>query len=217
MVEKRCRVTFEPEGKTVYVLPGTTIYEATGEAGIIINSPCGGAGVCGNCKVAIIRGEFEQKGSEKFFTKEELEQGRVLACRTKILGDMVVEIPISSRLYEQKILTEGIEFKLKVSPNVRKIFIQVDKPTLEDQRSDLDRIWDALGMGNPGPKVPVDVLRRLPEKLRKRITASPSISAQRPLSDISSISIRESSWRSPQRPILRPLTAMMSSRVFSTR
>ncbi len=167
MVEKRCRVTFEPEGKTVYVLPGTTIYEATGEAGIIINSPCGGAGVCGNCKVTIIRGEFEQKGSEKFFSKEELAQGRVLACRTNILGDMVVEIPISSRLYEQKILTEGIEFKLKVSPNVRKVFIQVDEPTLEDQRSDLDRVWDALGMGNPGPKVPVDVLRRLPEKLRK--------------------------------------------------
>jgi uncharacterized 2Fe-2S/4Fe-4S cluster protein (DUF4445 family) len=167
MVEKRCRVTFEPEGKAVYVLPGTTIYEATGEAGIIINSPCGGAGVCGNCKVAIIRGEFEQKGSEKFFTKEELDEGRVLACRTKILGDMVVEIPISSRFFEQKILTEGIEFKLKVSPNVRKLFIQVDEPTLEDQRSDLDRVWDALGMGNPGPKVPVDILRRLPEKLRK--------------------------------------------------
>ena len=51
MSEKKCRVTFEPEGKTVYVPAGTTIYEATGEAGIIINSACGGAGVCGNCKM----------------------------------------------------------------------------------------------------------------------------------------------------------------------
>ncbi len=167
MSVRKCRVIFEPEGKVVYVPEGTTIYEATGEAGIIINAPCGGAGVCGNCKVTVIGGEFEQKGSERFIAKEEIEEGRVLACRTRIMSDTVIEIPLSSRLFEQKILTEGIEVQLKVSPNVRKVFITVDEPTLEDQRSDLDRVWDALGLGNPGPKVPVDVLRRLPNKLRK--------------------------------------------------
>lgn len=167
MSEKKCRVTFEPEGKTVYVPAGTTIYEATGEAGIIINSPCGGAGVCGNCKVNVIRGEYEQKGSERFITDKDLEEGNVLACRTRIMSDTVIEIPLSSRLFEQKILTEGIEVQLKVSPNVQKVFITVDEPSMEDQRSDLDRVWDALGLGNPGPKVPVDVVRRLPDKLRK--------------------------------------------------
>jgi len=167
MSEKRCRVTFEPEGKTVYVTAGTSIFEAAGEAGIIINSPCGGAGVCGNCRVAVIRGDFEQKGSERFITDKDLRKGMVLACRTKINSDMVIEIPLTSRLFEQKILTEGIEFQLKLSPNVRKVFIHVDEPSLEDQRSDLDRVWDALGLGNPGPKVAVDVLRRLPSKLRK--------------------------------------------------
>jgi uncharacterized 2Fe-2S/4Fe-4S cluster protein (DUF4445 family) len=167
MSEKTCRVTFEPEGKTVYVPAGTTVYEATGEAGIIINSPCGGAGVCGNCKVAVMKGTYEQKGSERFITDSDLEQGTVLACRTRILSDCVIEIPLTSRLFEQKILTDGIEVQLKVSPNVQKVFITVDKPTLEDQRSDLDRVWDALGLGNPGPRVPVDVVRRLPEKLRK--------------------------------------------------
>jgi len=167
MSEKTCRVTFEPEGKTVYVPAGTTMYEATGEAGIIINSPCGGAGVCGNCKVKVMKGEYEQKGSERFITDKDLKEGTVLACRTRIMSDAVIEIPLSSRFFEQKILTEGIEVQLKVSPNVQKVFITVDKPTLEDQRSDLDRVWDALGLGNPGPKVPVDVVRRLPEKLRK--------------------------------------------------
>jgi uncharacterized 2Fe-2S/4Fe-4S cluster protein (DUF4445 family) len=167
MTDGKCRVTFEPEGKTLHVPAGTSVYEATGEAGIIINSPCGGAGVCGNCKVLIIRGDYEQQGSDRFITEEQLEKGHVLACRTRIMSDVVIEIPLSSRLFEQKILTEGIETKLKLSPNVQKVYIQVDEPSLEDQRSDLDRIWDALGLGNPGPKIPVDVLRRLPVKLRK--------------------------------------------------
>jgi len=167
MTKKRYKVVFEPEGKTVYVLPGTTIYEATGEAGIIIKSECGGIGVCGSCRVKVIKGEYEQKGSERFLADDEMKTGLLLACRTKIKSNMIVEIPISSRLYEQKILTEGIEKKLKLSPNVRKEFITVDEPSLEDQRSDLDRVWDKLGHGHPGLRIPVDVLRRLPEKLRK--------------------------------------------------
>ena len=139
MAKERHRVAFEPDGKTEYVLDGTTIYEATGKAGIIIKSECGGMGVCGSCVVNIIKGEYEQKGSERFLSEKQIGRGTVLACRTKIKSDMIVEIPISSRLYEQKILTEGLEKELKLSPNIRKLFIKVDTPTLEDQRSDLDR------------------------------------------------------------------------------
>ena len=87
MAGKRFKVTFEPEGKSVYVLDGTTIYEASGEAGIIIKAECGGIGVCGNCIVNIIRGAYEQKGSERFLTEEEIKKGAVLACRTRIKSD----------------------------------------------------------------------------------------------------------------------------------
>ncbi len=167
MGNERHRVTFEPEGKTVYVLDSTTIYEATGKAGIIIKSECGGMGVCGSCVVNIIKGEYEQKGSERFLSEEEIQRGTVLACRTNIKSDMIVEIPVSSRLYEQKILTTGIEKELKLSPNIRKLFIKVDTPTLEDQRSDLDRLWDSIKNVSQSPKICVDVLRRLPEKMRK--------------------------------------------------
>ncbi len=167
MAGKRFKVTFEPEGKSVYVLGGTTIYEASGEAGIIIKAECGGIGVCGNCIVNIIRGDYEQKGSERFLTEEEIKKGSVLACRTRIKSDTVVEIPILSRLFDQKILTEGIEKELRLSPNVQKLFIKVEEPTLEDQRSDLDRLRDALKPIVSDPRISVDVLRRLPENLRK--------------------------------------------------
>jgi uncharacterized 2Fe-2S/4Fe-4S cluster protein (DUF4445 family) len=62
---------------------------------------------------------------------------------------------------------EGLEKELKLSPNIRKLFIKVDTPTLEDQRSDLDRLWDSIKKVSQYPKICVDVLRRLPEKMRK--------------------------------------------------
>lgn len=167
MVEKRFRVTFQPDGKSVYILPGTSIFEAAGEAGIILRADCGGRGTCGQCRVRVIQGKYEERGSERFFTDKELKRGNVLACRAEIKSDLTIEVPISSRFFEQKILTEGIERPLKLSPNVKKIFLKVDEPTLTDQRSDLDRVWDALKLGNPGPRVSVEVLRRLPIKLRK--------------------------------------------------
>jgi len=167
MTEKRWKVTFEPEGKAVYVLDGTSIYEAAGEAGIIIKADCGGVGTCGKCRVNVMHGEFEQSGSERFLSKEQIEKGEVLACRTRVKSDMVVEVPLTSRLFDQKILTEGIEKELKLAPNVRKVFVKVEEPSLEDQRADLDRVLDALVSTVTNPRVPVDVLRRLPEKLRK--------------------------------------------------
>jgi uncharacterized 2Fe-2S/4Fe-4S cluster protein (DUF4445 family) len=143
-VKNRYKVTFEPDGKTVWVLEGTTIYEAIEEAGIIIKSECGGSGVCGSCKVKVIDGRYEDHGSDRFLSQKELEESNVLACRAEIKSDLTVDIPITSRLFEQKILIEGIEKKLEVSPWIQKYHVETKKPTLEDQRFDLDRILTSL-------------------------------------------------------------------------
>jgi uncharacterized 2Fe-2S/4Fe-4S cluster protein (DUF4445 family) len=129
-MKQRFKVSIQPDGKTVIVLEGTTIYEALGEAGVIIKSECGGSGVCGSCKVRIIEGGYVQEGSERYLTKEEIEGGTVLACRTRITGDLMVEIPVGSRLFEQKILTAGIstgpDNGALLSPGVRKMIVGLD-------------------------------------------------------------------------------------------
>ena len=173
MDDKEYKVTFEPEGKSVFVPEGTSLYEAAGEAGIILKAECGGGGVCGNCRVVVTKGAFEQKGSERFLTPKEIGGGEVLACRASVKGDMVVEIPLTSRLFEQKILTDGVETELRLSPNIRKLFVKVKEPTLEDQRADLDRVWAAVSAAlektaETPPKVALDVLRMLPEALRSK-------------------------------------------------
>jgi uncharacterized 2Fe-2S/4Fe-4S cluster protein (DUF4445 family) len=159
------RVSIQPDGKTVHVLEGTTVYEALGEAGIIIKSECGGSGVCGSCKVRIMDGNYNQHGSDRYLSKKEIEQGMVLACRTRVLGDLKVEIPVESRLFEQKILTAGLEKEVDLSPGIRKVFIEACAPSLEDQRPDLERVMDKLG-DTGGRRFSRHLLKALPETLR---------------------------------------------------
>jgi len=160
------KVSIQPDGKTVHVLDGTSIYEALGEAGIIIKSECGGSGVCGSCKVRVIEGKYEQHGSERHLSKEEIGKGLVLACSARVLGDMKVEIPTVSRVFEQKILTEGLEKEVSLSPGIRKLFVEAPQPSLKDQRPDLERIMDTLGDGRKR-KFPLELLRAFPDRLRE--------------------------------------------------
>ena len=74
---------FEPEGRTVFVLPGTLLIEAAGKAGIVLETPCGGQGVCGKCRVEITRNAPEPcEADRRMLTKAELERGTRLACRS---------------------------------------------------------------------------------------------------------------------------------------
>ena len=50
------RVTFQPDGRSARVEPGTTVMVAAGQLGLHLNAPCGGRGVCGKCRVEITRG-----------------------------------------------------------------------------------------------------------------------------------------------------------------
>ena len=84
MTQNQIKVTFQPQGSTVYVLPGTKIIEAAAIAGIIIDTPCGGEGTCSKCKVKIL--QPQQK------------QGDCLSCRQEIAEDTVIEVPQDSLL-----------------------------------------------------------------------------------------------------------------------
>jgi uncharacterized 2Fe-2S/4Fe-4S cluster protein (DUF4445 family) len=50
------KVTFQPSGRSVFALPGTLLLEAAGRAGVALQTPCGGRGTCGKCRVRIASG-----------------------------------------------------------------------------------------------------------------------------------------------------------------
>ncbi|MEW6026412.1 MAG: ASKHA domain-containing protein [Planctomycetota bacterium] len=158
-------ITFSPSRKQIKVVQGTTILDAAREAGLHIQSICGGDGVCGKCRVIVKEGKVESTPTG-LLTTEEIDDGIVLACEAKVFEDIAVDIPPESRADEGEILMgakarkkqldlySGVEELepdilheakiLQHSPLSTKIFLNLPPPTLEDTVSDLERIYREL-------------------------------------------------------------------------
>jgi uncharacterized 2Fe-2S/4Fe-4S cluster protein (DUF4445 family) len=151
-------VRFLPGEDTAAVEGGTTLMETAEKAGVHINNLCGGKGVCGRCRVKVTNGKIRaDKHSISLLSKEEITEGYVLACQTRVDSDMEVLIPPESRLEEAQILLEHMPFdygepeKILLhrvpadpmtlyEPLSQKIYLQLTPPSLEDNVSDMDRI-----------------------------------------------------------------------------
>lgn len=158
---RKFKVTFLPEGKEVEVKEGTTLFEAAEKAGVYVNSVCGGEGTCGECRLQVMQGKAKtDKHSIGFFTTEEIKNGYVLACQTRVEDDLVVVVPARSRVEMEKIITEGIpaysepakesarasrrEPGYPFDPIVKKVYLELPPPTLADNVANIDRVTREL-------------------------------------------------------------------------
>lgn len=184
-------IVFLPLNKKVKVESGISLLEAAGHAGIIINSVCGGDGICGRCKM-IVKGGKVNSMTSPLLTREEIQHGVVLACAGYVESDVVVEIPAET-LAEEKIIVDqdaqrfralrsGItQRQFSKSPLVFKIFLKLDKPTLENNLADSQRIQRMIGKraGISAMQTGLKILRQLPVVLRKNDFAVTAIIGQR--------------------------------------
>lgn len=168
----KVEVIFQPEGKHARVKPCCSILEAAKLVGADLLSICGGLGECGKCRVIVEKGR-ENAGSitemEKVhLSPTELSMGYRLACCTSVKGNLVVRVPEESRTSRQRLQVEGIEIPVKLEPLVQKYFVQLPMSTLQDSRSDVDRLLDELYAqhGLENLKVSYNLLQRLPCILR---------------------------------------------------
>jgi len=165
-------VTFLPSYRKIDVERGTTILDAAQRAGLNINVVCGGQGKCGKCIVYVQSGktEFDRQKHSRFFTEEELAKGACLACATCVLGDLLVFIPESTLIQEQKILIEGLETEIELHPSVRKYYVELEPPTLTNPSPDLSRLlWGIQKSGGPVAEkmyAPLEMLQKIPAMLR---------------------------------------------------
>jgi uncharacterized 2Fe-2S/4Fe-4S cluster protein (DUF4445 family) len=161
---ERAHVRFEPEGQEVRVPAGTPVFDAASWNGLAIDSTCGGHGTCKKCKVRVVEGELPVSTVDpRAFTPEELNGGWRLACRAPARGELVIEVPpLQTR---PKAALVGVGRHVILRPSVQKRHIVLDEPSLEDQRSDLQRVLDALD--DLEPRVELPVLRTLGKVLRQ--------------------------------------------------
>jgi uncharacterized 2Fe-2S/4Fe-4S cluster protein (DUF4445 family) len=160
---QRVRLRFLPDGAEVRVPSGTPVFDAASWNGIAIDSTCGGHGTCKKCKVRIVSGEVPVGAVDpRAFTTDELREGWRLACRASARGDLVVEVPpLQTR---PKAALAGVGRHVILRPSVQKRHLVLDEPTLEDQRSDLQRVLD--GIEDLEPQTSVELLRSLGHTLR---------------------------------------------------
>ncbi|MBN2581196.1 MAG: DUF4445 domain-containing protein [Pirellulales bacterium] len=113
-------VRFQPSGRTFYVLRGTRILEAAAAAGLVVETPCGGEGLCGKCRVLVHEHPAEPTPAERqIFSVEELRQGWRLACQGVIAGPVTIEIPAESLTGTAHQILTHTEQKVVVLPEDR--------------------------------------------------------------------------------------------------
>jgi len=139
------KVRIIPDNIEMMVDDNTTLKENFNAYGVNFEFPCGGMGVCKRCKVKIVI----ENGYEE-----------VLACQHRVKGDLTVEI--TRREEKHNILAEGLERQVALDPLVRKLYMELPKPTLEDNVND----WSRL-VGKEGMVPSLKVVQQLPEILRE--------------------------------------------------
>ena len=160
-------VRFEPAGEAGEVESGTTILEAAQGLGVGITAPCGGKGRCGRCLVTV-EGECSEPSTDEkqALSVEDLESGVRLACKAQLVGDAVVTVPQESQTNGSKILSEDSGQVRDFRPNAVQLSIELEQPSLDDQRSDCLRLGDTLGIPCRSLTADLAVLRHLPNVLR---------------------------------------------------
>tara|TARA_B110000483_G_scaffold73974_1_gene92016 strand:- start:3130 stop:3513 length:384 start_codon:yes stop_codon:yes gene_type:complete len=94
---KRCYLEFLIKltgcSQSIFVDSQGVMLEALLRAGIVFPYACQ-SGVCGACKCKLVGGEvYLDSFSESALTGHERNQGLILACRARVLSDVIIRAP----------------------------------------------------------------------------------------------------------------------------
>ena len=163
---RKLEVAFRPFDKLTRVPEGTTLFNAANWIGLPIESTCGGRGTCGKCKAQVLAGAVEiTPADRRWFTDEQLAEGWRLACEAELYTDAECFVP--ELMLAPKAATMGVSRFVLLEPNVQKVHLMLAEPSLEDVRSDIERLRDALGGEGYGVITDLRALRLLPLSLRR--------------------------------------------------
>lgn len=180
------KVFFKSHNKEVQCEVGENLLDLARKADIFIDAPCNGSQSCGKCKVKLLDGKCDTE-KNIHISDDEWEQGYILACTTKVIEDIVVDVPskLSSSMHGMKI--EGSDKKvdkdlfdrakkliddngISYNTNIEKRYIELEAPSLDDNISDVDRLERQVrqDFGIDGIDFRLDILRKIPKVLREK-------------------------------------------------
>ncbi|HEC16430.1 MAG TPA: NADH:ubiquinone reductase (Na(+)-transporting) subunit F [Sedimenticola sp.] len=84
----------EDPGRRIEATAGETLLSTLAEQGVFLPSACGGAGICGLCRVRVTAGGGQILPTEEdLLTKRQIAQGYRLACQLLVKQDLKLELP----------------------------------------------------------------------------------------------------------------------------
>jgi len=184
-------IVFTPSGKRGRFPLGTPVLQAARSLGVDIDSVCGGRAICGRCQITVGEGEFAKHGivsnnshlsafsavEKRYDDKRGLIAGRRLSCQTKLLGDVVIDVPPESQVHKQVVRKRAEARNIEINPATSLHFIEVEEPDMHKPSSDLERVYRALEeqWGIKNLSCDTALLRDLQKTLRKgewKVTAA---------------------------------------------
>lgn len=174
-------------GRAVRLPSGVPMNVSLHDCGFPVESPCGGRGRCGRCRV-LLGGPLPPptEAERHRLTPEELQMGFRLSCQHAPAEGLRVDLmayglgagPMADVTATRKAgLAAGAPagHTYTLAPLVRKVCVDVERPGSEDYRGDWERLWLAvagpLGAGGEAPALSrrprLEVLRDLPGLLRQ--------------------------------------------------
>jgi len=181
MTKQKFKIHFQPENIEATAADGELLLDVIRAAGIALNAACGGGGTCGTCKVMITQGEVASQPGDQL-SPADYERGYRLACRSRIAGDITVEIPAASRL-ETAVVNREIELMEATAgatnavatgwgfkPPLTKCCLELPPASLKDNVSDLSRLLRSLRRRCHLRNISVDydILESLPQAIRQK-------------------------------------------------
>jgi uncharacterized 2Fe-2S/4Fe-4S cluster protein (DUF4445 family) len=163
---KKHTIILQPSGRRGQVDEGMSVRAAARELGVEIESICAENATCGKCMVLVEAGWFQKynidsqrehlspMGAEeraylmrrpKLLKDKGWEIGQVrLSCQSKVLGDVLINVPEESRGNKQIVRKSARERAIEIKPSIRKYYVSLTAPNLERPIADWERLAKGL-------------------------------------------------------------------------
>ena len=161
--KKEIKITLYPAGLETSVRPGTPLMDILHEYGI--EFPCGGKGICGSCKVKILKGNIPTNEKHRSrLSALGLPENMRLACMSSPDSDVMIEI---SQL-NSVILADNSYFEFEPAAGYG-IAVDLGTTTLVAQLLDLTsgQVLNVATARNPQGKYGADIISRIEYGLHK--------------------------------------------------
>ncbi|MBQ6325495.1 MAG: 2Fe-2S iron-sulfur cluster binding domain-containing protein, partial [Clostridia bacterium] len=180
-------ITFRVNGSEVKISAheGDNLLQVAQRANVVIDAPCSGNGACGKCRVKLISGRLDSPKT-RHITDEEYASGWRLSCLSKVLGDVVIEVPDIASAYRSRMKVADISSPeeleifnrtkaqieaagIAFGNNLSSVTVSMEAPTVDDTMPDNERLTWAIQAATGAERVTLCffALKKLARTLRE--------------------------------------------------